>query len=251
MFFTLEELKERFDSYSFSALSLALNRMVKKGKIVSFHQGFYLIIPPDRMSKKILPPTLFIDSLMQYLGRDYYLGLLSAAAVYGAQHQQAQECFVFISKPPLRTKSKNGVKINFIVKNNFPQVGIDKISTETGYVKVASPELTILDLVKYQNKIGGINRAALIIEELLEEVDAEKFKKLIEAKVFSVATLQRLGYLLEKLGLHNLADLLFLQLGDGEYFPVPLRSNLRANGYPVNKKWKVIENVKIEFNLDS
>ena len=133
-FFTQDELKHEFISYSKSALISALNRLKKKGKVVSIHKGFYLIIPPDRMAKGILPPQLFIDSLMGYLGRAYYVGLLSASVYYGASHQQAQEYFVFINKPSIREIRKKGLKLNFVIKSHMPKVGIEKSKTESGYV---------------------------------------------------------------------------------------------------------------------
>jgi hypothetical protein len=34
------------------------------------------------------PASWFIDDLMRFLGQPYYVGLLSAAAIHGAAHQQ-------------------------------------------------------------------------------------------------------------------------------------------------------------------
>jgi hypothetical protein len=57
---------------------------------------------------------------MKFLKRPYYVGLLNAAAFYGAAHQQPQEYFVFTNFPPLRPTSKRGIKINYISKREVP-----------------------------------------------------------------------------------------------------------------------------------
>ncbi len=248
-YFTLVDLRKEFDSYSDSALTFSLNRLSQKGKILSIHKGFYLIIPPDRMAKGILPPPMFVDSLMKYLKRDYYVGLLSASVYYGASHQQAQEYFLFINKPPLREKSKKGLKLNFVVKSNIPLVSVKKKKTEVGYLNVSSAELTAIDLVKYQDKIGGINRTVSVISELSEEINANSLKNLLDKEVISNALLQRLGYIFDKLNESILADVVFNSLANKQLFKVPLKSNSNKNGFPLNIKWKIIKNVELDLEF--
>lgn len=62
-------------------------------------KGFYIIVTPEYSIQKILSPDLFIDTLFKYLGRPYYVGLLSASFYHGASHQKPQEYFVIIDKP--------------------------------------------------------------------------------------------------------------------------------------------------------
>ena len=111
---------------------------------------------------------------MDYLNRPYYIGLLNAAALHGACHQQPQEYFVITSKPPLRTIKKQGVKINFPIKSNFSNVGLINHKTDTGYVQLSGPELTAFDLIMYVNRIGGLNRVLTILSEL-EDVMIDRF----------------------------------------------------------------------------
>ena len=61
-----------------------------------------MIITPEYAQSGMLPATLFIDDLMKSLNRKYYIGLHSAAALYGAAHQQPMEFFVITENPPLR-----------------------------------------------------------------------------------------------------------------------------------------------------
>ena len=109
----------------------------------------------------MLPPYLFIDDLMKSLNKPYYVALLSAAALYGAAHQQPMEYFVIAETPaPLSINNKKIKSLIFLEK----LMGTRRYSSETtdaGYLNVSSPELTALDLVAYVDKIG-MNRTVTI-----------------------------------------------------------------------------------------
>ena len=71
------------------AIQNSLKRLSDRGIIVSPWQNFYVIIPTEYKLRGIIPPTFYIDKLMTFLGRDYYVSLLSAAELNGATHQKA------------------------------------------------------------------------------------------------------------------------------------------------------------------
>jgi len=119
--FSLDQVKKDFQDISESALSLALSRLSGKNRIISIYKGFYLIVPPEYSSRGLLPPVNFIHDLMQYIGKPYYVGLLSAAALHGAAHQQPQEFFVVTTSKQLTTLKK-GLKINYITKKTMPDI---------------------------------------------------------------------------------------------------------------------------------
>jgi predicted transcriptional regulator of viral defense system len=79
-----------------TVLKLSLWRLAKKRRIALIREGFYVIVPLEYASSGILPPEWFIDELMKFLRQPYYVGLLSAAAIHGAAHQQPQEFHVVI-----------------------------------------------------------------------------------------------------------------------------------------------------------
>ena len=107
--FSLEKIKQAFTNVSEAATKRALARLSKKGKIFSVHKSYYLIIDPQHQTKGILPPTLFIDDLMKFVQRPYYVGLLSAAQIHGAAHHAPQEFYVFTNRPAMRPLHKKGV----------------------------------------------------------------------------------------------------------------------------------------------
>jgi predicted transcriptional regulator of viral defense system len=246
--FTLPQVAEHYPK-SEKALHQALFRLQRQNKITSVRRGFYVIVPPEYSSWKILPPLRFIDDLMKFLDKPYYVGLLSSASMQGVSHQQPQVFQVIIGKPALRTIVKNGLKIEFFVKLETPKTGIEKKKTEVGYVNVAGAELTALDIILYYKQVGGFSRVLTLLEELAETMTPEKL--LVQAKeVNNLAAIQRLGYLLDtKLGLDKLAAPLFELLKDKNYKPIPLKPNAITKGFPIDKKWRVIENANIESDF--
>ncbi|MEI7812645.1 MAG: type IV toxin-antitoxin system AbiEi family antitoxin [Ignavibacteria bacterium] len=250
LFFLMNDLKKAFPEYSSNALQMNIKRLSKKNKVRFLMKGFYLIISPEYYYRKVLPPELFIDPLFKSLGRSYYLGLLSASVLHGASHQQAMESYVFINKPALRQTNTEGIKINYIVKSNTPQFGIEKRKTETGYINISGPELTAVDLVEFQNWIGGLNRASTVLHELSEEMSSEKLKAVLQND-FSFSVLQRLGYILDcVLKREELSSVIKTYLKDKKIFRVPLKTNSKKEGFPVHPFWKIIENHKIETDFN-
>ena len=71
--FSLDQLAEENPEISETAIKSALIRLSKKGKVVSIHKGFYLIISSEYALRGIIPPIQFIDDLMKYLNRSYYV----------------------------------------------------------------------------------------------------------------------------------------------------------------------------------
>lgn len=248
--FSLNQIEEELVNYSGVAIKSALKRLSKRGKIVSFHKGFYLIISAQYANRGILPAVLFIDNFMKYLHRPYYIGLLSAAALYGAAHQQPQEYFVVTGFPVLRPSDKKGMKVNFISKRNFDSRLLKERKTESGYVKISSPALTASDLVQFEKRSGGITRVATVLNELAEKIDPKEFDPIFFSSTPST-TIQRLGYLIEKV-LHKekLADKLFKasQKYGSDFFRIPLKASSSSLGFTSDSRWKVIVNVEIEID---
>ncbi len=246
--FSLIEIKKKFQ-ISENALKLALARQVKNRKIISIRKGFYIIIPPEYFKMGILPPVLFIDDMMKYINKPYYVGLLSAAALHGAAHQQPQEFYVITNKPANRAISKNDIKINFMIKSEISIIGISDKKTDTGYVKVSTPELTAIDLIQYANRIGGFNRVATILHELAEEIDDSKFEKILKTNI-SMAILQRLGYIFEHvLELKDLSNTVYKNINKIKFRKIPLDPSKARKGYSSINRWKIIENTVLESDL--
>ena len=194
---TLSELQEN-TNLSYKAIQQTIFRAKTNKKIAQIRQGFYVIIPPEYSNSGMLPVYLYIGDLMQFIKRDYYLGLFSAASLYGAGHQQAMNSQLIIETPPLRKIKNDKIEIAFFTKNKWNRNDVTQKRSDAGYINVSSPELTVLDLIHYHKRIGGINRTLSIIEELAEEINPEKLYETAQ-RFKSNAIIQRLGFLFDKI----------------------------------------------------
>ena len=248
--FSLNQLAEDNPEISETAIKSALIRLAKKGKVVSIHKGFYLIISSEYALRGIVPPIQFIDDLMKFLNRSYYVSTISAAALYGSAHQAPQEFFVVTGYPTMRPTVKKGIKINYICKRTFPVNLLRERKTQSGYVKVSSEVLTAIDLVQYQNRSGGLSRVTTILNELMEEINPES----LSDELFPASTttaIQRLGYLFEfELNNKLLADPLFNKSKKYglQFQRIPLRQSVPFNGSSSGNRWRVAANIEIEID---
>ena len=72
--FSIEEVYNLFPSISKRGIANALLRLATKGKILSVWKGFYVVIPIEYAHKGVVPPIVYINQLMEYLKRQYYIG---------------------------------------------------------------------------------------------------------------------------------------------------------------------------------
>lgn len=232
------------------ALQNSLSRLTERGIIMSPWQNFYVTIPTEYKLKGIVPPSFYINRLMKFLGRDYYVSLLSAAELNGAAHQKAMVFQATVNGKPIRSGIKNGTRLEFTLRQNLPLGFIKQIKTQMGYMNVSGPELTALDIVAEEQKIGGLGRVAEVLVELGATATWDE-SKLPLLSYFSFATIQRLGYLLELIEAKEQSDDLFTLLKQtGKTMrKVPLKQSLAfSNDMPIDKRWKIIENYRIEID---
>lgn len=246
--FSLKDLREFFPQTD-EAIKKALQRLSKKKEIALIRNEFYVIITPEYRSKGILPPSLFIAELMKFLGKNYYVGLLNAAAYYGAAHQQPQSFSVITMKPSLRSIIKENLTINFYIKKEWNSDDIIQKKVDTGYMNVSSPELTALDMVNYFDQAGGLNRVATVLEELCESIEADKMLDLAK-RYAPITAVQRLGFLLEEiLNVRHVSDPIKAYLKTVNYFPVLLRPQKERPEMITGNDWKVVQNIAIETDI--
>ena len=250
--FSKQEVEKQFPILSHYSIRNSLNRLAKKKKIQSVWHDFYVVILPEYGLKGVVPPIEYIDQLMRFLSKNYYVSLLSAAALQGAAHQAPMEFFVITNSRILRDKQKDNVKINFVTKKNIPTQYITQIIVNSGYVNLSCPELTAFDLIIYEKNVGGINRIATILSELAETLNFENISKEF-LKSLNVAIIQRLGYLLDLLEFEEMANILFQKSEDANIkfrkYPLSVLSEKKnyAN-YQINDKWKIIINEEIDID---
>jgi len=191
------------------------------------------------------PASWFIDDLMLYLAQPYYVGLLSAAAIHGAAHQQPMVFQVVTSKPTREMRAGN-VAIQFSMSSKVEQMPVTEKQTETGTMRVATPETTAFDLVRYQAGAGHLDNAAIVLAELAERMDARALVNI--AHVVRLPDVQRLGYLLDVIGEGDLARPLAKWLETRKPRAILLRPGIPTDAV-IDRRWHVLPNVEFEDEL--
>ncbi len=105
-------------------------------------------------------------------------------------------------------------------------------------MKVSSVELTVLDLLRYPHAAGGIDHIGTVLAELGGKIDPVKLGSLSVS--FERPVVQRLGYMLERLGHGDRAGPMFEKLfvgrspawveldrGEAEFEPEPIERDQR------------------------
>lgn len=245
--FTLNELTKNVPK-PIRNIRKDIDRLRNKGEIINIVRGFYTVLPDEYKNMGIIPVEFYIDDLMNFMKKDYYVGLYSAAMLHGAGHQQPQEFFVVIRSPKSRKVTANDLIINFNEKRRFPSAGIEKIKSETGYFRVSSRELTFLDLIYFEKAIGGLDRVITILIELAEEIKTSNMKSVLKNN-FPASSVQRAGYLAENFGMDKLHPIFEAHLAKRKLRPVLLHSSGDKSG-EMDDKWSIIVNTDLEADID-
>jgi len=230
---------------SLVAAQSALRRLKEQGRVVSPRRGFYVVVPPEYRAAGSPPASWFIDDLMHYLGQPYYVGLLSAAAIHGAAHQQPM-VFQVMTSEPTRGMLAGKVAIRFSMSSKVEQMPVTEMQTETGTMRVATPETTAFDLVRYQADAAHLSNAATVLVELAERLDSQALVRM--AHLVRIPDVQRLGYLLDVVGEGDLAGPLAKWLNRRRPRAVFLRPGEQSH-VDIDKRWHVLPNVELEIDL--
>jgi predicted transcriptional regulator of viral defense system len=251
--FTAMDIVEKFH-VSNSHARVALHRLLKTGDLISPARGLYVIIPPEHQPHGSLPPQELIPLVMQYLGANYYVALLSAGLFHGATHQKPAR-FQVISDRRIKHPSIFGdIEIDYIYKKSVLKLPTQDFTVSTGYLKVATPELVALDLLEYPNHAGGLNHIATVYSELVESLDPIKLIYLAK-NTHAEYQLQRIGYILDHIdimdepGAEIIINTLAHHIQKNKPSYLPLASEISKTGYSRCKKWRIIENLEIESDL--
>jgi predicted transcriptional regulator of viral defense system len=240
---TLDEIAE-LTGLSPKAAAAALTRLKRNHALFSPHPGLYVAIPPEYRSWGVVPALDFIDPFMAELHRRYYVSLLSAAELYGAAHQRPQVFQVMVDRR-VADRDIGRVRLRFYSRTRIDQVPTVSRNTATGQARIATPAATALDLANRPLDAGGLSNVATVLTELVEEPRLTVSELLAAAPAYPAASLQRLGWLLDRidapLDLARLADVVRTHLASG----VALDPSQPRRGRK-HPRWGVVENADVE-----
>lgn len=251
--FTFQELQHA-NRISVDSAKSAVYRLKQQNKIITPAKGLYVIVPPEHRMEGSIPAEELTPIVMKHFKADYYVSLLSGASFYGASHQKSLRFQVITNKRIKHPLKFGKVELELIYKKSMVDLPLKDFAVPTGYLKIATPELIMLDLLSYPDRVGGLNHIATVLSELIESIDAKTFIQLA-ARVDKNIWLQRLGYILEQVDtmvedkkLH-LIEQLQSYLSKQKLTYTPLAPELPRTNFPHIKKWHIIANTTIESDL--
>ena len=247
--FSVEDVRIAFPNIIENTMRRELTRLVSNQIIITVYRGFYVIVPPHYALNLKIPAYFYIDQLMAYLGKPYYLSLLTAGVLWGAAHQRPQRTSVTTIPPRARTTTTRNDDLLWTYRPVIPVNFLKRKNSETGTILYSNAELTAIDLVQYEHLIGGLSRAATVLSELMENTD---FSNILNSGLIAfttVPTIQRLGFILDViLEETKHADILYDQLI--QYAPKFTHQFLSRRQVQVkldfNKRWKIYVNTRVE-----
>lgn len=263
--FSMQELKEVFPLLKEKTILNTLGTLKKQGKLLPLWNGIYSIVrfvdignaTDNKAIREEGKPYFYIETLMQHLKREYYVALLSAVEVYLSPKEalQANEITVITSLPPLRDSFRGQGKIRYFVKKdikNLREIGVKRktlpFSIEERTLRVASLELTAVDLLLYEKEIGGIQKAVEVIQRIKNHLSWQELPTEVILST-PVSIFQRLGYVLSFIKEEELAERLKERvLSTGKKFRrTLLKTDVpEKGGEPFCPIWKIVVNISLQ-----
>lgn len=222
----------------------ALQRLAHRERIVKIKNYFYGIVPLEYRLAGSPPAPWFIHDLMAAMKLPYYVGLLSAAGVHGSSHQQPQE-FQVVTDRSVRLIKVARLRIRFFASKHVSSAATLLVKTPTGSMRVATPETTAVDLVRFRKAAGDLDHVATVINELVPRLSTRRLVAAVQL-VQDVPDAQRLGFILDRLRARVPADALRGWVDRQSPRTVPLRPNRPGDKARENKRWHLLVNGAIE-----
>ena len=212
--------------------------------------GTFVPIPSEFRSWAAVPASHFVDKLMRHFGHPYYVGYLSAAEVHGAAHQRPQ-VFHVVTDARLRARSFGRVRIAFVTSASTAARPTVTVNTPAGTMVVATPEVTVLDLVGRPEYGGGLSNVATVIAELLQDDKLDQVELARVATGYPTSVAQRTGWMVETAAAEIGADVnldRLSELAQKRSEPTPLLASGARRG-SVDERWHVVVNTDVEPDL--
>lgn len=223
------------------AVKKALHRMAKRGLIVlaTKRPAGWLIVPAEQAHYGAPPVTWWLDDCLKPTEPHYYVALLSAARHWGSAHYAVQETQVMVSRPRLPI-GPGRLRVTFFSKRAVAQTPTVKITSGTAPWRVSTREATLLDLIRHQADVGGVESVARVARDLAPKIEPRGLTEALDA-MDQVPVAQRLGYVFDHLHLKKLVQPVAVWLEGRRTTLQPLALQVSAAGHSleVDKRWNI------------
>lgn len=158
-----------------------LRRLVAQGRLLrpSARVAHWVLVPPECQSSAVLPPELWIDAYFgATLGVGYCVGLLSAAACYGAASPAPRLMHLERSRAAF---ALGLFELRFHAQPNLAVVPRRWQQQAPGRYQISTREMTALDLAKRQVRRAAGCDLKQVIERLFGQCTESDTQRALEA----------------------------------------------------------------------
>lgn len=224
-----------------AALKSALSRYSKRGRIalVSKKPTAWLIVPPEHEHYGAPPVGWWLHDYLKDTEPHYYLALLSAAKHWGSGHYALQATQVMVSTQ--RAPQTIGrLRLDYTYKKNIDRTPVVLVGTTVARMRVSTREATLLDLIRHQTEIGGLEAIVRITHDFALALEVPNLIQALDALDQTRAT-QRLGFVLEKLSLTDMAAAVdaWLQKRRRTLQPLEVGGSFEPNELVTDQRWGI------------
>lgn len=218
----------------------------KRSELFSPARGLWVPVPAEYREWGAPDPLTYIDDTMSFLGVDYRVGWLSAAAIHGASHHAAQ-VFQVATDSTVRNRVCGRSRLEFFSRRYVGSLTVAQGVPAAREAKVATVGATMLMLADDPNLCGGLNNVANLVVELSEDAPEFAVELMADAAVFHDAAARRVGWLLDTFagGAPEGLAAYCAELGSDPSF---LSSNRKQPGKR-DGKWNLIINEEVDPDL--
>lgn len=174
-----------------------LHAPARRGQWVTPAHGLWIPVPPEFRTWGAPPGIEVVDILMRHMGVGYYVGWLSAAEIHGASHQ-APQVFQVATSRHVRSRQAGRTRFVFMERVSVNDMPVVERQTRSGTARVATPEVTVLDVAADPDTAGGVDNAATVIAELADQSRLDIDALARAAASFPVTAGRRAGWILDR-----------------------------------------------------
>lgn len=201
-----------------------------------------LTVPAEDRPRGAPPVAAWLHDYMSHRAPHYYVGLLSAAALHGSSSQVPLATQVVVPHP-LQSFELGRLRVEFIAKRRADLTPLSVLPGLAAPMNVSSPAATLLDLIAFSRRVGGMGRVFEIAEGLKPKLTPHDLREALLAGV-PTPVMQRTGHLLEHLGYPSLVSVVERVLPATRAW-VALQTGTSAHRAPRVDRWRLLDNVSL------
>ncbi len=214
-----------------------LHNMVRKNWILKLRRGVYALAPLEAGERGAQDYAVHGFVIASFLARPYYIGYWSALNHHGLTEQTPPSVYVATTLPK-KSRIILDTRFVFVTVPNTKMFGTTETEIEKRFVRISSPEKTVVDCLDHPEHCGGLEEIAKAIYFSKDELE---FKKVVDYanKIGNNTVIKRLGYIAETLGIDECSRLLSgIKIKSGYSLLDP---TLPREGR-IKEKWKLVVN---------